>query len=170
MPVNIFRSIGSVSMSNTMCFPSHFSSQSLDLVSELHSVVLLVFMMVKMCLFSEWFGCYTIYFAYTFSNPPINLWGRSPSHFMSGMLRDVRYFPKVTELTGGMMGLLSRAASFQSSHCLHYLVGTGQTGQAACKTSPGKVWPFSSPPANSTICAGAQMEISEHLVLQNSSS
>ena len=53
MPVNIFHSIGSVSMSNTVYFPSHVSFQSLDLVSELHSVVLLVFMMVKMCLFSE---------------------------------------------------------------------------------------------------------------------
>ena len=113
--------------------------------------------MVKICSFSEWFWCYTS-FTDTLSNPHSNLQGQLVSHFMNGMLRDIRYLPKVTQLPGGMVGLQSRAASFQSSHYLRYLVGAGQTGRTTCKTSPSKAWLFSSPPANNTIHTGTEME------------
>lgn len=155
-------------MSNTVQSPSHFSFQSLDLVSELHSIVLLVFMMVKMCLFSVIWVLYNLLYTYSLYSSHQSA-GTIAIPLYEWMLRCVRYLPKVTELTGGMMGLQSRAASFQSSHYLHCLVGAGQTGQTAFKTSPNQAWLFSSPPANSTICTGTQMEISEHFVLQNSS-
>lgn len=78
---------------------------------------------------------------------------------MDGMLRDIRYLPKVTQLHSDLgfdmnFELQPRALSFQNSHCLHYLVGAGETGQITCKSSPSNAWLPSSPPASRTICTG----------------
>lgn len=73
------------------------------------------------------------------------------SHFMGGMLGDIRYLPKVTQLRSDVE-FQPRALSFQNSHCLHYLVGTRETGQTTCKSSFSKAWLLSSPPASNTIC------------------
>lgn len=131
--------------------------------------MLLVFVLVRMYMASE--GFYIIGATFRTLSPLIlagfcmEYWY---SHFMDGMLRDIRYLPKVTQLQSDV-GFWSRALSFQSPHYPHYLVEAGETGQTAYKNSPSKAWPLSSPPANNPICTGMQMESREHLVLQNGS-